>query len=218
MGLFDGGGFDMDALMNMINPMGTAEAANALGPNGAPQTGLTPDALAASVANTPPLSSLPAITPPPPPPAAPPPAPTDGLGTDAPPPNPIVSLDRGLATPAAAGGGAAPVLAKPSLDQIATDNAVGAALTGGAAEPAPGGNTDVGARAKSPDDAKNPSLATALRGVKMPAAPAVQKISSPSAPRPTGQIKGGELIALLNALNSGAPSMARQLPVTLGKG
>ena len=110
------------------------------------------------------------------------------------------------------------MLAKPTneLDQLAVNNAVGSR------EPTIGaalnGDTDVGARAKSPDDEKKASLAQALRGVKMPAAPAVQKISSPSAPRPTGQIKGGELIALLNALNSGAPNMTRQLPVTLGKG
>jgi hypothetical protein len=57
------------------------------------------------------------------------------------------------------------------------------------------------------------TLAKALRGVQAPAAPAVQRIASPNAPRPTGTIKGGELQALLMALNSigGGPQR------TLGK-
>jgi hypothetical protein len=70
----------------------------------------------------------------------------------------------------------------------------------------------------TPDEEKRPSLAQALRGAQMPAAPVQQKIASPNAPRPTGTIKSGELQALLMALNAGAPNMQRPLPTTLGRG
>jgi hypothetical protein len=79
------------------------------------------------------------------------------------------------------------------------------------------GSTDIGARAKTGED-KRPSLAAALKGVVAPKPPEVQKISSPNAPRPTGTIKGGDLQALLMALNAGAGNLNRQLPVTLGRG
>lgn len=61
-------------------------------------------------------------------------------------------------------------------------------------------------------------FAEALKGVKMPADPVLQKISSPSAPRPTTQIKGGDIVALLQALNAGAGAGAGlKLPSTLGQ-
>jgi hypothetical protein len=79
------------------------------------------------------------------------------------------------------------------------------------------GATDIGARAKT-GVAGRPSLAEALKGVVAPKPPEVQKISSPNAPRPTGTIKGGDLQALLMALNAGAGNLNRQLPTTLGRG
>ena len=154
MGLFDGGGFDMDALMNMINPMGTAEAANALCPNGAPQTGLTPDALAASVANTPPLSSLPAITPPAPP-AAPPRLRRTDLGRTR---RHRIRSCRSIGSRCSA----AARRCCPGVGQAVARSACNGQRRGSSTHwrslplVPPTGNTDVGARAKSPDDAKNP--------------------------------------------------------------
>lgn len=47
---------------------------------------------------------------------------------------------------------------------------------------------------------KNP-----FAGLSMPQAPEAQRISSPAAPRPTGQIKQGELLALLQSLSGNVP-------------
>jgi len=64
---------------------------------------------------------------------------------------------------------------------------------------------------------KEPTLADALRGVKMPAGPETQKLGTPAAPRPTGQIKGGEILALLQAMTAGGGGTGYQLPSTLGQ-
>lgn len=98
---------------------------------------------------------------------------------------------------------------------------VGAALTGKSAGApmditSPAQKAGEAAPAAAPD--KMGKFAEALRGVKMPADPTVQKISSPSAPRPTTQIKGGDIVALLQALNAGAGAGAGlKLPSTLGQ-
>jgi hypothetical protein len=63
---------------------------------------------------------------------------------------------------------------------------------------------------------KTPNLAEALKGVKAPAAPVLQKISSPSPPHSATQIKSGGLEALLQALNAGGGHPG--LPLTLGGG
>lgn len=64
--------------------------------------------------------------------------------------------------------------------------------------------------------AKKPgSFADALKGVTAPKAPETQRISSPSAPRPNVQIKGGDIIALLQSLQQ-AKAGGLELPGTLG--
>lgn len=74
-----------------------------------------------------------------------------------------------------------------------------------------GAPTDVSASKKGPAD----SLLDALKGVKAPAAPELQRLGTPAAPRPTGQVKSGQLLALLQALNVGQPAGQRDLPSTL---
>lgn len=62
-----------------------------------------------------------------------------------------------------------------------------------------------------------PNMQNALRGVQAPPAPSVQRISTPNAPRPTGQIKGGDLQQLLLMLQgAGGQTLDRKLPSTLG--
>lgn len=103
---------------------------------------------------------------------------------------------------------------------------VGAALTGQGG--APSGPMDITSAAQKADVAapapmaapatdKLGSFAAALRGTKMPADPVQQKISSPSAPRPTTQIKGGDIVALLQALNASPGASGMKLPSTLGE-
>jgi len=92
---------------------------------------------------------------------------------------------------------------------------LGAALTGNETPPAETAATspatDFSAKAKDPA-----TLAQALRGVTAPRAPELQRISSPNAPRPTNTIKGGDLQALLLALNAMGSGTAPKVPV-LGK-
>jgi hypothetical protein len=63
---------------------------------------------------------------------------------------------------------------------------------------------------------KGDSLMDALRGVKAPANPEVQRISTPAAPKLTSNVKSGQLIALLNSLGGGQPA-PRALPSTLSQ-
>ena len=136
-------------------------------------------------------------------------------------PMPVRPPPELAATPemiAAANGGAGAVpggLPRPDAPMaFAGGPSVGEALTGTPSEapplpqgPTPSGATldeasqGQGAMAQAPGG--RPRLAQALKGVTAPAAPVQQKISSPNAPRPTGNIKGGELMALLAALNAG---------------
>ena len=92
--------------------------------------------------------------------------------------------------------------------------AQGPITLGGPGGPAPFAG---GTPATPTDQAKKAAgLAAALKGVSAPAAPAVQKISTPNAPRPTGTIKGGDLQALLSALNAAPGASGIKLPTTLG--
>lgn len=101
---------------------------------------------------------------------------------------------------------------------------VGAALTGktvGApldltsdAQKAGTGSTDMSAQKKEPG--KLDKFAEALKGVKMPAGPELQKLGTPAAPRPVNSIKGGDLMALLQMLGSQAGGTDYKLPSTLG--
>lgn len=81
--------------------------------------------------------------------------------------------------------------------------------------------TDMSAQSASGEEKKGdktPSLADSLRGVKAPASPELQRLGTPAAPRPTNQIKGGEIIALLQAMNAGGAAAGNyQLPSTLGQ-
>ena len=190
MGLFDG--FDPEALMRMLNPVGTANAAEAPMQLG----GLNADALLASqrakdvaagaaapIASpfvAPGATGLPPITVPPPDEVTPP-VRLQGstYGATEPPPLPDVGA-------ALAGTSAAPVAATAAAPFVPQ----GASAA-----------TDISARAKTPDETR-PSLSQALRGVVAPKGPELQKISSPNAPRATGTIKGGDLQALLMALNA----------------
>lgn len=98
---------------------------------------------------------------------------------------------------------------------------VGAALTGNS----PGAPTDITSQAQKSsmatpmkkEEDKMGDFAKALRGVKAPADPVMQKISSPNAPRPTTQIKGGDIMALLQALNAAPGAGGLKLPSTLGE-
>jgi len=202
MGLFDGG-FDMNALMQMLGP-GAANAAGAGGPS-------FDDRFGASFPNGP----GPEMNPNPVPPG----------GVPLPRPNPLQPSAEemaGATRTGLPGPEMNPALAPP----VVPPGGVGAALAGtpivgpegpALAPPALGtsGATDISAQSKTP---QRPGLAEALKGVKAPPEPTLQKISSPNAPRPTGTIKGGDLQALLMALNAGAPNLNRQLPVTLGGG
>lgn len=71
--------------------------------------------------------------------------------------------------------------------------------------------TDVSAAKKSGGD----NLLDALKGIKAPPAPTIQHLGTPSAPKPTGNIKGGNIMAMLQALNAGASAGDRNLPATL---
>jgi len=205
MGLFDGG-FDMDALMKMIGP-DAANAANAIGPNGAPTAPLTPDALMGSPQAQSVLAGVPKPVIPQPitptevgPGVAPPP--TDGRPVE-PPPNNIMTLNAGAPEPPVAPGGIGAALRGTGVDNLQ------------ARAPASGAEGPTAPSTPSAEP-QRPSLAQALKGAQMPAAPVQQKISSPNAPRPTGQIKAGDLQALLLALNAaGGPGMPRP---TLGRG
>lgn len=171
--------------------------------------------------------------------------PQTGAAAPAPPPMPVAGQSpispEALAATAAARGVPPPAadIAPPyRLDSTATDqwrnspdsmgpggSDVGAALTGktiGAptdirtdtqktAEAAP---TDVSAKAKDP---KQGAFAEALRGVKAPPAPEIQRLGTPAAPKITGSLKGGELMALLQTLNAGGGGAGLTLPSTLGQ-
>lgn len=67
-----------------------------------------------------------------------------------------------------------------------------------------------------PDTAAQRLLDT-LRGVHMPPSPAVQTIHSPAAPKPSGNVKSGQLLALLEAISPQISQHAQTLPVSLGQ-
>lgn len=68
--------------------------------------------------------------------------------------------------------------------------------------------------------AAKPNQLAGLAGMARPQTPQPQKVSTPAAPRPTSQIKSGELMQLMSSLGlmGGVPQMADQykLPSTLG--
>lgn len=77
-----------------------------------------------------------------------------------------------------------------------------------------GAPTDMSAQSK--DKQKLDKFAEALKGVKAPPAPVLQKLGTPAAPRATTAIKGGDIIALLQAINAGQSGSSYNLPSTLG--
>lgn len=227
MGLFDGGGgggFDLEALLGMLGP-GAANAAG--GPM--PMPGFddaTRTAGADALRNAAPQNLGQDLVNPNPVPegTVPLPKPFPGVqdlggGPPTVPGQPPVqmglpgpTMNPAIPTAAVPPGGVGAALSGEPIP-----GAQGPTSVGGAPLAAPGGTsgaTDISAQAKG--EAKRPSLAEALKGVKAPPEAQLQKIATPNAPRPTTQIRGGDLQALLMALNAGAPNMTRQLPVTLG--
>lgn len=68
-----------------------------------------------------------------------------------------------------------------------------------------GGTTEMSAQSAQPG--LGARLQGALKGVQAPPAPTLPRVSTPSVPGPRGQIKGGELFALLNALGMGGANI-----------
>lgn len=124
------------------------------------------------------------------------------------------------------------------LQPSAASSDVGAALTGSTV-PLPRArptSTDVGAQSRGPGapmditseaqkagetpaaaGEKKGTFLDALKGVKAPPNPELQKISTPAAPRVSTAIKGGDLQALLLALNAAPGAGGLKLPSTLGQ-
>lgn len=150
-------------------------------------------------------------------------------------------VDPGAVTPPPAVPPPAPPMLPPQVSPMADTVPpvnVGSALTGnvpipqprpanigGVAGPAqgPGAPLNIvppGAGTETPPPAAPQSnrLLETLRGVKMPQGPELQRVATPAAPRPTSQIKSGELLALLQA--AGGPAAGGgvdyKLPSTLG--
>lgn len=133
----------------------------------------------------------------------------------------------GPAAPDAAAGlgvpppGTGPGFGQPSVPGTAPQptpeqmNGVGMPGGGNVWEPQP--QQAMAQAAPQPAQGGNP-LANALRGVAAPQVPAAQKVGTPSAPR-QGDIKGGELLALLLAQGGGMDGGRKinPLPSTLGQ-
>lgn len=115
---------------------------------------------------------------------------------------------------------------------------VGAALTGNTVPMPQARPTDMSASARPPGaplditspaqnvataaaagglDKKFGDIGTALKGVTMPKGPELQKLGTPSAPRATTAIKGGDIIALLQSLNAAPGASGLKLPSTLSQ-
>lgn len=97
-----------------------------------------------------------------------------------------------------------PVQGSPAGPLVQSTEAAPAAAAQAAAPPPGGGG---------------PALVQALRGMVAPNVPQPQRVSTPSAPHPTGKIEGGGLISLLNhlgMLRGAQMPTSYQLPSTLG--
>jgi hypothetical protein len=137
------------------------------------------------------------------------------------------------ATPAPVGGampeaiagqlarwGVSPKQILPGLGQPPGGPSVGALLSPGmgvggeVARDAAAASLPAGATPASGMAPTTPATATRnpFQGLTMPTAPSPQRVSTPSAPRPTGTIKSGELMALLQSLGMG-PQQAGGLPL-----
>jgi hypothetical protein len=216
MGLFDDtvGGLNLDQLFPQ-RPQYDEQGIQIGGPAGAPANPFGPSPIPANVAKGPfpntPQAPLAATIP-------------QNV-------SPVSMTPEALAANAAARGVPPPPV---DLAPDAGPTDVGAALTGNTVplpRPRPQG-TDVGAQSRpgapmditsdaqkagAGADGKKPSFLDALKGVKAPPNPEVQKISTPAAPRPTTAIKGGDLMALLTALNAAPGAGGIKLPSTLGQ-
>lgn len=232
MGLFDLGGFDLSALGDMFNPMGMAQAAESGGGfdeamREKMRQGLMNSPIAQAMrdkmgAGAPPPDA--AVVPPaggegvplpmPRPQSAPqfteaPPGAMDNWRAEA-----DAGMGRGIGAPGGLGAALTGNRAEPPAPSAPPPTATAAAAPPATPEPA-SAPTDVSAQKRG--ETKRPTLAEALKGVTMPPKPELQRIASPSAPRPTTQIKSGDLQALLLALNAGAP-LINKIPTLGGRG
>lgn len=151
-------------------------------------------------------------------------APAATIGQAVPDPN----MQSAIAPEFLAKNAAARGVPPPPVDFTPGD--VGAALTGSTvpmpqSRPqmgGPGAPMDITSEAQksgvaAPEGQPKGGLMDALKGVRAPAAPDLQRISSPAAPRPGPAIKGGDIIALLQSLGAGRGGGGLDLPSTLGQ-
>lgn len=150
----------------------------------------------------------------------------------APPVNP--NMQSPIAPEVLAKNAAARGIPPPPVDlapAAAGPGSVGAALTGNtvpvpqprpAGAGAPGAPMDIRSPAQQAGEGadqqgqKPGGLAEALKGVKAPASPELQRLGTPAAPKISTAIKGGDLQALLMALNAAPGASDYKLPSTLG--
>jgi hypothetical protein len=217
MGLFPEG-FDLSQIFGPA----AANAAGGFGPNGAPIGSPTEQDLLNSPQAADALAPKPVGT------QMIEPNPSPVMPGQVPLPRPFPGVQRGqggsdIVPPDEASRSLTLNAGAPEPSPVVPPGGIGAALRGSGVDdlaaraPAAGAEGPVAPASSTPATDQRPSLAQALKGAQMPAAPVQQKISSPNAPRPTGQIKSGDLQALLLALNAaGGPGMPR--PTLGGRG
>lgn len=116
----------------------------------------------------------------------------------------FASNPDGMAAKAAAAGIPPPAAPMPTLGESLTPPA-----------PREGEPDAMGARTTpTAPQGGGAKLLDTLKGLKAPAAPEVQKVSTPAAPRPTGNITGGDLLKLL--MGTAPAGAAPKIPYGLG--
>lgn len=122
------------------------------------------------------------------------------------PPQPAASPNVWDPTPVdTPGGNPVSMPGQPSSQMPLSPAATDASATGTEGEAAAGKQKSFGDK-----------LQEGLRGVKAPTPPAAQTVRSPGAPEPKGQIKTGELLSLLLAMQPAGAQAGLKLPPTLG--
>lgn len=139
------------------------------------------------------------------------------VGTGLPPPSPQVALPPSVTPEAVAGQLARFGIAPEQLNSFFNPTqSVGASFNPMSGAPTPtrgiGGEVARDAEASTLPPSATPTAGQAPKpaasqkspfaGLSMPTTPQAQKVSTPSAPRPTGTIKQGELLALMDLLQN----------------